>query len=138
MKNEVVDCSVLVKLFVPEKGSQDAICWCKNWRNGKIEVFAPELVIAEFANVIWHKVWRKEIDPSIGSSSVADFMKLPIRIVEHGTLIEGAFNMAISHEITVYDALYAALAYKLDATLVTADNILAKKLKPSPVVCRTI
>lgn len=138
MKIEVADCSILIKLFVPENESKSAVLWSKGWRAGKFEVTAPELVIAEFTNVIWRKVRKKEISNSIGREIIKDFMKLPLRIVNHSVLVEAAFNLAVGHEITVYDALYAALAYRLNAPLVTADIVLIKKLKSSSVICKTI
>lgn len=138
MRIEVADCSILIKLFVPENESKSAVLWSKGWRAGKFEVTSPELVMAEFANVIRHKVRKKEISNSIGREIIKDFMRLPLRIVNHGVLIEAAFNLALNHEITVYDALYAALAYRLNTPLVTADIVLVKKLKSSPVICEPI
>ena len=138
MKKEVVDCSVLIKIFIPEEGSKDACEWLLGWRGFKFEVFAPQLVVAEFANVIWHKVKLKELEKSTARDILKDFLQLPLRLIEHNGIVEAAFSLAVEHDITVYDSLYAALAYKLRSSLVTADRKLAMKLKSAPITIQTI
>lgn len=138
MSDEVVDCSVVVKLFVPEEGTDSAVEWSKRWRNGKINIWAPELIIAEFANVIWYKIVRKEISRKIGRESIADFLKLPINTVSHESLVEASFKLACENNITVYDALYCALSYKLRCPLTTADRKLANSMKSTAIVTKII
>lgn len=138
MKKSVADASILIKLFIPESGSEKVKNWARVWRSGNLEVLCPQLVVAEFANVIWHKVNRNEIERSIGRDIIKDFCQLPIRIIDHKGIIEAAFTLANQLNITIYDSLYATLAYKISSEFVTADQKLADKLKSSPIITKVI
>jgi predicted nucleic acid-binding protein len=48
---------------------------------------------------------------------------MPLRRYPHGLLMSRAWQMR--HNLTIYDAMYAALAELLDATLLTRDRRLA-------------
>ena len=54
---------------------------------------------------------------------IAAGLPVPERVFAHGFLLERAF--ALRHNMTVYDALYVALAEALRAPLVTRDRALA-------------
>jgi predicted nucleic acid-binding protein len=53
--------------------------------------------------------------------------QIPATRHRHAGLLEGAMTLALELSITVYDALYVALAIALDARLVTADRWLAER-----------
>ncbi|KAF5424739.1 putative nucleic acid-binding protein, contains PIN domain [Candidatus Methanomarinus sp.] len=41
-------------------------------------------------------------------------------IIPTGDVIKSAINLAFTHDVTLYDAFYAALAKEIDFTLITA------------------
>lgn len=133
MIKTVIDCSLLVKLFIPEEGSDLVASAFEKWRTSDAELWAPELLLIEFTNVIWHKVKRKELSYQLARASISDLLKLPINIAKHSILIEAAFRLAEEFNITAYDACYAALAHYLRSPFATADKKLATRLKDSPI-----
>ncbi len=50
-----------------------------------------------------------------------DFRRLPIELHPVGPLAASAFDLAVQHHATAYDATYVALAISLDAQLLTSD-----------------
>ena len=55
-----------------------------------------------------------------------DFRRLPIEFHPVGPLSMSAFDLAVQHHATAYDATYVALAISLDALLLTSDAGLRK------------
>lgn len=133
MNRIVVDCNILVKLFIPEVESDKCAAFFQERKSAGLETWIPELCIIEFANVIWHKVHRKELPLPMAREIIADFLSLPLKIAGHVDLVKAAFKLATELNITVYDASYAALAHYLRVPLITADKKLAMKLKDGPV-----
>ncbi len=129
----VIDCGLLAKLFIPEEGSDAAAGTFEKWRTSDAELWAPELLLIEFTNVMWHKVKRKELSYQLARANISDLLKLPINIAKHSILIEAAFRLAEEFNITAYDACYAALAHYLRAPFATADKKLATRLKESSI-----
>ena len=64
---------------------------------------------------------------------VADLRALALLTVSTADMLDAALELALSYDITAYDACYAALAGRLDLPLITADQNLARKLAGSGV-----
>jgi len=124
----VVDASVVMKWFVPEIHS-DAARRLLAYRHAYI---APDLLFAETANTIWKKVRRGEVSPRDGERLVADVERAAVETVPCRALAEDAYALAIAIGHTVYDAMYLALAVRLDTRMITADERLASALAPAP------
>ena len=56
MKAYVIDASIAVKWIVDKSGTTDALAL-----RGKARLIAPELLVAECANILWKKVRRNEL-----------------------------------------------------------------------------
>ena len=65
--------------------------------------------------------------------NLADLVALRLRTVSTADLLAPAFELAVTYNLTVYDACYAALAELLEARLITADSALVRKLGESDV-----
>ena len=130
----VVDASVLVKLFVPEAGSEQAQALLEavlvQYPDGPA---VPDLIFAECGNVFWKKVQRGEITSEIAQACMADLRALPMRVFPLSDLAENALDWALRYRITVYDAAYTALAGALDTQLHSADAALVRLLEGAPV-----
>jgi predicted nucleic acid-binding protein len=87
-------------------------------------VHAPELIDAEVLHVLRRYVRSAEIAPGRADEIRNDYADLPIHRYPSRPLLDRAW--ALRDNLTVYDALYVALAEALDATLVTADHTLAR------------
>ena len=135
----VFDATVLVKLFLPETGSDRVQALME-------EVLAqhpdgpavPDLIHAECGNLFWKKVQRGDLTPEIAQACMTDLRALPMRVFPMTDLAENALDWALRYRITVYDAVYAVLAGALDTPLYTADTALILMLDKAPVQIRGI
>ena len=130
--NLVLDPSVVIKWYIPEVLSREAVS-LKEWivDSGAI-IMEPELFYIESANVIWKKsTLRKEISRSNAKSIFTEIMSLPFQTVPDRNIITIAYETATLFSVTVYDAIYLACAYKFQGKFLTADRALSKRLTGS-------
>jgi len=115
----VVDTSVAVKWYLPEPGSEHAVAL----RQAANELVAPDLLVAEFGNVLWKKVRRGELDDAEAREISDAFVRAcPVRLrpsLPYSTL---ALDLALRFERTMYDALFVAVALADEGSYVTADE----------------
>jgi len=118
----VVDASALVRLFIPDGPIPEMFePFLSGVEQGNNVAIAPELLIAESANVLDRKRKRGEITDAESSSLLADMLSLPIRYYPHSPIVSDAFDIAREHELSIYDALYLSLAYDHGAVVFSAD-----------------
>ncbi len=123
----VVDASALIRLFVPDGPLPDGFEeFLRGVERGLNTAIAPELLLAEAANVI--KKIRKsgEIDDSESDRLLDDLLLVPVRLLSHRPVILRAFDLARKFTLSVYDALYLALAENHGAVIFSADRKLLK------------
>jgi predicted nucleic acid-binding protein len=121
----VVDTSVAIKWYIPEPGSEHALAL----RLAGNDLVAPDLLVAEFGNVLWKKVRRGELD-SAEAAEIADaFVRAcPVRLRPSLPYSALALDFALRFERTVYDALFVAVAVADGGSYVTADERLVNAL----------
>jgi predicted nucleic acid-binding protein len=73
--------------------------------------------------------WRLPEDDA--SIQLAGLLELNLQVTPSLEVIVEAFALATGHGITVYDAVYVALAHVPDAPLVTVDDRLVRALAGS-------
>lgn len=123
----VIDASVAAAWVLPEAGSSAASTLLG--ASGIERFYAPDLWVAEIANVIWKRTQRApKLDAKLAANALAVALTAPLEAIPHRQLAERAFDIAVAAGITVYDALYAAAAEREDATLFTLDGKLAAAL----------
>lgn len=125
MKPLVIDASVVVKWFIPERGSTEAI----KLLNSRTQLFAPDIIRPEVVNTLWKLHARQMLTVDEASDIIENFRSSPIAICSSDTLIAPAFEIAIAAGRTVYDSLYLALAIERNSVLITADQRLANAIK---------
>jgi predicted nucleic acid-binding protein len=89
-----------------------------------------DIALAECLNVIWkHTNLLKDLEPKEAILAIEDLTKLydDLTITTTRELKDQAMHIAISQNITVYDALFIAAAQKINAALYTADKKLCEK-----------
>ena len=120
----VVDSSVAVKWFKPdaERFVPEALNLLAAHRSADIVLTAPVHLRLEVLNALWsHRLSTTQL-----RQVVADLEDFGLAWFEADTmLLDSAAEISITHALTIYDALFAALALRLDAELVTADRTLA-------------
>ena len=129
----VVDTSALIRLFVPDGPlPNDFEGFLRGVERGLNIAIAPELLMAEAANVINKKQLSGELSESEGDQLLSDILSVPIRLFPHRPILPRAFELARAHNLTVYDTLYLALAEEHGAVIFTGDRKLltiAERLK---------
>ena len=123
----VVDTSALIRLFVPDGPLADGFeDFLRGVERGLNVAIAPELLLAEAANVLNKKRIAGEINNDEIDRLLTDLIAVPIRLFPHQPLILSAIELARDHNLTVYDTLYLALAQDHGAVIFSADNKLLK------------
>lgn len=123
----VIDTSALIRLFVPDGPLHPEVETAFNRAaTGADLVLAPQLLLAEAANVLLHKHRRGELSLSEVHELLQAMAALPIRHCDHLPFLLPACTLAEAHCLTVYDALYLALAEQHGARLITNDEALDK------------
>jgi predicted nucleic acid-binding protein len=122
----VVDASVALKWYFDEAGSAAADRLLEAGIEGERELLAPDLVAAEFANVLWKKVRRGECEPDEARGILSLWEVDRPLLVPSVDLVPRALELALALEHPVYDCLYLAAAVESAAALATADRQLAR------------
>ncbi|CAN5156915.1 type II toxin-antitoxin system VapC family toxin [soil metagenome] len=122
MEKIVVDSSVAVKWFVIEADSMKARQILLEYKQGLWEFLAPDLIYAEYGNIIWKKQIFQSFDEADANSALEDFQDIQFTITHTRFIFKEAFQIAVKHKRTFYDSLYLALSVKENCEFVTADE----------------
>jgi len=118
----VIDTSAVIRLFVPDGPAHpEAEAAFRRVATGADSILAPQLLLAEAANVLLRKQRRGELSADELRELLPAVEALPIRYCEHETLLLPATDLALAHGLSAYDALYLALAERHAAKLLTCD-----------------
>ena len=124
MPGEVVlDASVAVKCFLDEEGSDAA----KAVVRSHARMVAPDLIFAELASVAAKRVRRGHVSADVAGRMLSRAPDLLDEVFPLKPLAPRAFELAVEHGFSAYDALYLALAQARGARMVTADARLAAR-----------
>jgi predicted nucleic acid-binding protein len=95
---------------------------------GNHELVAPDLILVEVANALGKKVRDGLADKDEMATAMKSLPRLFDRLVSPlDTLIE-AFEIGCGINHPIYDCVYLACAKSFDATLVTDDDLLVRKI----------
>ena len=124
MNELVIDASIAIKWVVEEEGTTAALALRQ-----QAKLIAPELLVAECANILWKKVLRGELSREEAVLASRLLEGAEIELLPTRSLLEVATRMSIELNHPAYDCLYLALAAKNKCQFVTADNRLLQKLR---------
>ena len=119
----VIDASIAVKWVIEEDGTPEALALRQ-----KAKLIAPELLVAECANILWKKVQRRELLKEEALLAARLLQGAEIELTPTRSLLEVATRMAIELDHPAYDCLYLALAVERQSRFVTADEPFLRKL----------
>jgi predicted nucleic acid-binding protein len=132
MEQIVADASVLVKLFVNETYSDRVQVMKEAFVKGEINLNEPFLMPYEVMNAVRYSPARfTAAEQKAIAKSLANY-----GFTFHDTtaeLAEKTIDIAGSGGLSIYDAVYVALALLMRAKLYTADEELIKKANSSQV-----
>ncbi|UXD21308.1 twitching motility protein PilT [Ignicoccus pacificus DSM 13166] len=123
----VVDASVVVKWFIEEEYSEQALKLLDAYKEGLLDLVAPSLLPYEVLNALkYSNVFGedelKEVAIVLESLQITTF---ELRS-DHA---RRSLEIAMRKGVTVYDASYVALAELENAAFYTADEKLLRKVK---------
>ena len=119
---KVIDSSALIKYLTKEE----------NWQ--KIEDHIREgcatldLAIKETANALIKKTLKKEVDAETAKEIVVRSPRI-VKIMPQKEQFPKAMEISAKHKITIYDALFIALASNTNQPLLTSDRKQAETSK---------
>jgi predicted nucleic acid-binding protein len=112
----VVDASVLVEYLAGGEHAEQAR---ERLLGAGEALWAPHLVDAEVGQVLRRATLLGELRAPTARAALDDLDDLPLKRAGHGGLLARAW--ALRANVTFYDALYVALAERLELPLVTLD-----------------
>ena len=124
MNTLVIDASIAIKWVVEEDGTDLALALRQ-----KARLMAPDLMVAECANILWKKAQRKELSNDEALIAARLLQSAEIELVPSRALMESATRLAIELDHPAYDCLYLALAVENGCRFVTADERLVNKIR---------
>ncbi|MEM2945925.1 MAG: type II toxin-antitoxin system VapC family toxin [Thermoproteota archaeon] len=121
----VLDASVVVKWFTKEEYSMQALAVKTKYEAGEVDIVAPQLLIYEVVNALRY-------NPAFGSNelrrAVHDLEDMQITLYPfEADLAELTVEQAYRFGLSIYDAAYVALAFRLNSKYYTADIEVVKK-----------
>ena len=123
----VLDASVAIKWFSEEEYTDIAVKLRDDFFKGYNELVVPDLLLYEVSNALRYNPNFDETDVVDAVNSLYD-IGISI-IVPIGEVIKSAINLAFIHNVTIYDAFYAALAKAIGFTLIMADTKFYRRTK---------
>lgn len=127
----VPDASVVLKWYSKdnEKDLKNALKIREEFKNRTIELFAPELLIYEIANVLRYK---ETLEEKLILNAIVSIYEMRILRSVNQSIMEEAIRLANKYDITVYDSTYISFAKNFGCNMITADRKLLQRIKPLP------
>jgi predicted nucleic acid-binding protein len=118
----VIDASVAVKWVIEEEGTKEALALRDR------ALAAPDLLIAECANVLWKKVCRNELSEREALFAAGLLARADIELMAMRPYLEAAVRIAVALDHPADDCIYIVLAEAEGLRFVTADMSLLRKI----------
>ena len=120
MRTYVLDTSVAVAWYLPERFAGAARKWQRQLLENRVRLLVPALHFWEIGNVLRTYVRRAELDAALAQEVYALHLDAPLEVVEpeRGDVLATALEM----DATMYDAVFIALARRHGIPLLTAER----------------
>ena len=126
----VIDCNLIVKLFIPEKDSEIASKLLKKAINKEINLYSPAIILIEFANVLTRYYRKNLLTENECIKVFITFTKITkekiVNIISLSTEKTEILSLAVKHKLSYFDAEYLYLSNKLKFDLITYDQQLKR------------
>jgi predicted nucleic acid-binding protein len=130
----ILDSCIIAAIFLPEAISAKAIDAAADH-----DCITVDLALTEVANAAWKRAVHAGNDPESVKTYLEDaiaFIRETCEVIPAQDLLTPAWDLACSHRITIYDALFVAASIRCDAPLVTADTRLAGAVRKTCKIIR--
>jgi len=124
MTEVVVDTSVVVKWYIPERNHEAARRLRDDYLDGQFDLIAPALMPFEAVNALKYSGYYEGDSLETAGQSLSEYGIDFVSFGEAGSVAALADRL----DISVYDAAYVALARERESTVYTADETLLDSL----------
>lgn len=114
----VVDASVVVKWYIPERDHAAALALREDYLDGDVDLFAPSLLPFEVINALRYSGDYDGDSLVAAAQSITDYGIELRSFADAGDIATTANEL----DIAIYDASYLALAATIDSPAYTADE----------------
>lgn len=121
----VADSSVVTKWFLLEEGSERAVALRDEFATGGVMLAVPTLLYYEVVNALRFSGGFSVEDLALAAKSLSEYRFQAWR--PRGKLLDAAVRMSAEDGVTVYDAVYVALARMKGCRVLTEDRELLEK-----------
>lgn len=120
----VVDTSAAVPFVLPDEAGHQVDEVLQALQDG--DCIAPALFAWEVANVIWktHRSGRMDATQRATAASNAGDLEIVLDTDAQSLAVGQTLDLAVRHDLTVYDASYLELALRRKASLASFDKAL--------------
>ncbi len=132
MTRLVIDASIAIKWVVQEPGTDQALALRRH------QLLAPDLLVAECANILWKKKTRGELTPDEAAAAASLLERADIDLAPMRPLLHAATRLAISLDHPAYDCVYLALAQANGIAFATADVGFFNKVRQTPAAAAIV
>ena len=116
----VIDASVVFRWVFREPDRQHALELRERWVEGTVELIAPRLLVAEIASALCKRVRRKHLSAEEAAKAFSLLLENSPRLFDDDVPV--ALTLALRHQMSLWDAVYLALAVERRCDLITADR----------------
>ena len=120
MISRVLDTSVAVAWYLPERYAIEARTWRTSLIEGRVRLIVPGLHYWEMANVLRTYVRRGEISADVAREIYTVHCEAGLEIAEPDR--RSVLDVALEYDATSYDAVYVALSLEHQIPLLTAER----------------
>lgn len=119
----VVDSSVVLRWVLPEPGRHSALALLGSFEAGAIDLIAPRLLMEQVASILSERC-REGLLSRESAQRALHFARerQPMLPASDSDYLPAAFSLSLQHNVSLWDAIYLALAVAADCGLVTADR----------------
>ena len=134
MRIFVVDASVVIRWFFASPDTAAAVALLeKQWA-----YVAPDSLVSDLGRVIWRRVRRGSLQPATAQRLVTDLATIAVDTVPCRALATDASAIAALAGRPFGDALYLALAARLQTQLISADTRLLRGVAATPLLASLV
>lgn len=126
-----MDAAVVAKWLFPEEGTRVAVGLFDAWAHGRVELLAPDVLVAELGAICRRKVRAGDLPARHADEMFGLLLGVLPELVPSAELAPLALQLALRHDRAYADALHLVLALREECAYVTADERLFRVLAPA-------
>jgi len=125
MNDVVLDASIAAKWIFWESGSELA----QTLLDEQYLFYVPDIFYVEMDAIITKKFRKRELNSDEAYVKRAQVQRLALEKWSHISLADVAFDISVTLTVTIYDAIYLALAVEKETVMWTGDDRLVRGIR---------